>query len=245
MRIDIVTLLPEIVGGLLAEGMVRRAVDAGVVEVNVIPMRAFGDGKHHTCDDAPFGGGSGMVLKADVVARAVESLPAAPGRRIAILSASGKPLDQATLEAFAGCPHLVLLCGRYEGMDERVRVALNAEEVSLGPFVLAGGELPAMAIAEGIVRLLPGALGDPGSLAEESFTFGGGLLEYPHYTRPPEFRGHRVPQILLSGDHPKIARWRRWMALRKTREQRPDWFAKFSLGDDDRRLLESREFEEE
>lgn len=245
MRIDIVTLLPEIARGLLVEGLVKRAVDAGIAAINLIPLREFAEDRHRTCDDHPFGGGSGMVLKPDVLVRAVESLPGTPARRVAILSASGAPLDQARCHEYAKLQHLVLLCGRYEGMDERAVRILHADEISIGSFVLSGGEIPAMAVVEAVVRLLPGAMGDPGSLAEESFAYGGGLLEYPHYTRPSEFRGFRVPQVLLSGDHERVARWRRWMALRKTQKNRPDLYARLSLSDEDRRLLESHEFQEE
>ncbi|PYQ55188.1 MAG: tRNA (guanosine(37)-N1)-methyltransferase TrmD [Acidobacteria bacterium] len=243
LRIDVVTIFPDMVQAPLAEGIVRRAVDAGLATIDVHDLREFTDGRHRSVDDTPFGGGPGMVMKAEPILRAVESLgPAASGRRaIVLLSPRGARFDQAMAARFAGVDELVLLCGRYEGIDERVREILGAEEVSLGDFVLTGGEVAALAVIEASVRLLPGALGDEGSAEADSFS--DGILDFPHYTRPADVRGRRVPEVLLSGDHEKIRRWRRKEALRATRERRPDLLEKASLCAEDERLL--RELEDE
>jgi tRNA (guanine37-N1)-methyltransferase len=227
----------------LEEGIVRRAIDAGVVSVDVHDLRDFTDDRHRSVDDTPFGGGPGMVMKAEPILRAVESLGAAPSTRraIVLLSPRGTRFDQAMAARFAALDELVLLCGRYEGIDERVRETLGAEEVSLGDFVLTGGEVAALAVIEATVRLLPGALGDEGSAEADSFS--DGILDFPHYTRPAEVRGRRVPEVLLSGDHEKIRRWRRKEALRATRDRRPDLLAAAALSAEDERLL--RELEDE
>jgi tRNA (guanine37-N1)-methyltransferase len=243
-RLSVLTIFPRMLQAPLEEGIVRRAIDAGLVSIDVRDLREFTDDRHRSVDDAPFGGGPGMVMKPEPILRAVEALGApAPAERraIVLLSPRGARFDQAMAARFSRLDHLVLLCGRYEGIDERVRESLDAEEVSLGDFVLTGGETAALAVIEATVRLLPGALGDEGSAAADSFA--DGLLDFPHYTRPAEWRGRRVPEVLLSGDHEKIRRWRRKEALRATRERRPDLLDRAALGAEDERLL--RELEDE
>jgi tRNA (guanine37-N1)-methyltransferase len=243
LRIDVVTIFPDMVQAPLAEGIVRRAKDAGLATIGVHDLRDFTDDRHRSVDDTPFGGGPGMVMKAEPILRAVESLgaPSSSRQAVVLLSPRGARFDQAMATRFAGLDHLVLLCGRYEGIDERVREALGAEEVSLGDFVLTGGEVAALAVIEAAVRLLPGALGDEGSAEADSFA--DGILDFPHYTRPADVRGRRVPDVLVSGDHEKVRRWRRKEALRATRERRPDLLAAAALSAEDERLL--RELEDE
>jgi tRNA (guanine37-N1)-methyltransferase len=243
MRIDVLTIFPRLVEGFLAEGIVRRAAEAGLVEIRVHDLREFTEDRHRSVDDAPFGGGPGMVMKAEPFLRAAEA--AWPeGRRegdaVVLLSPRGRPFDQETARRYAGLRRLMLLCGRYEGIDERVRETVATEEVSLGDFVLTGGEVAALAVTEATVRLLPGALGHEDSAGEDSFA--DGILDWPHYTRPAELRGHGVPDVLLSGDHGQIRRWRRKEALRATRERRPDLLGRASLSAEDERLL--REIED-
>jgi tRNA (guanine37-N1)-methyltransferase len=244
MRIDVVTIFPGLVEAPLAEGIVRRAREAGVVELHVHDLRRWTDDRHRTVDDAPFGGGPGMVMKAEPFFRAFESIW--PGGRregdaVVLLSPRGRRFDQATARRYAALDRLMLLCGRYEGIDERVGAGLAAEELSLGDFVLTGGEVAALAVVEATVRLRPGALGDGASAEADSF--GEGLLDWPHYTRPAEVRGLPVPEVLLSGDHGRIRRWRRREALRATRERRPELLAAARLTAEDERLL--REIEDE
>jgi tRNA (guanine37-N1)-methyltransferase len=243
-RVDVITIFPRMVEVPLSDGIMGRAVDAGVAEIRVHDLRTFTDDRHRTVDDTPFGGGPGMVMKAEPLLRAVESLTAAAPtsrRAVVLLSPRGRRFDQQAAERFAALEHLVLLCGRYEGIDERVREELGAEELSLGDFVLTGGEVAAVAVVEATVRLLPGALGDEGSAAQDSFTTG--ILDHPHFTRPAEVRGRKVPDVLLSGDHGKIRRWRRKEALRATRERRPDLLKDMALSVEDHELL--REIETE
>jgi len=208
-------------------------------------LRAFTDDRHRSVDDQPFGGGPGMVMKAEPFLRAVETLTAGEpeaARAVVLLSPRGQSFDQRMAERLSRLDHVVLLCGRYEGIDERVRETVGAEEVSLGDFVLTGGEVAALAVIEAAVRLLPGALGDEGSAEADSFA--DGVLDFPHYTRPSEVRGHRVPDVLLSGDHGKIRRWRRKEALRATRARRPDLLERAPLSAEDRTLLRELENEE-
>jgi tRNA (guanine37-N1)-methyltransferase len=219
MRIDVVTLFPGMLAGVLGESMLRVARERGVVDVRVVDLRDHTEGRHRVADDYPFGGGGGMVLKPEPLFTAVEALRA-PGSRVVLLCPQGPTFTQATAARLARVPHLVLLCGHYEGVDERVRAHVVNEEISIGDFVLTGGELPAMVVLDAVVRLLPGALGDPDGAARESFA--AGRLDYPQYTRPAEFRGFSVPEVLLSGDHGQIARWRRREALRRTVARRPD-----------------------
>ena len=247
MRIDVVTIFPRMLEAPLADGIVQRARDAGVVELRLHDLREFSDDRHRSVDDAPFGGGPGMVMKAEPFARALESIGAAEPRQaspqaaVVLLSPRGRRFDQETARRYAGLERLVLLCGRYEGIDERVAQELASEELSIGDFVLTGGETAALAVIEATVRLLPGALGDEGSAESDSFE--AGLLDWPHYTRPAEWRGHAVPEVLLSGDHGRIRRWRRKQALRATRERRPDLFASHRLVAADETLV--REIEDE
>ena len=236
-----VTIFPRLVEVPLREGIVGRALEAGLASLHVHDLREFTDDRHRSVDDTPFGGGPGMVMKAEPLLRAVESLPRQGRREVVLLSPRGRRFDQRRAEALATLDQVVLLCGRYEGIDERVREELGAEELSLGDFVLTGGEAAAVAVVEAAVRLMPGALGDEGSAAEDSFTTG--ILDHPHYTRPADVRGRRVPEVLLSGDHGRIRRWRRKEALRATRERRPDLLQGAVLTPEDRELL--REIESE
>jgi tRNA (guanine37-N1)-methyltransferase len=226
VRVDIVTLFPEMFTGFLAASFVSRAIVGEKLAVRFRSPREFGLGKHRSIDDTPYGGGSGMVIRVDVLVAAMESLdgdaPDGVRARRVLMTPQGRPLDQRKLREFAAQPALMLVCGRYEGFDERARAYVD-EEVSLGDFVMTGGEVAAMAIVDGCARLLPGVLGNEASTVEESHSpEAGGLLEYPHYTRPVEFRGARVPEILQGGNHAEISRWRREQAVVRTRERRPD-----------------------
>ena len=210
LRFDLLTLFPGLFEGFLSQSILKRAIDNGLIEVHRWDIRDWAEGKHRQVDDRPFGGGPGMVLMAPSVVAAVEAVQAmgdAPGRLIA-LTPQGRKLDQGWVRELAREPRLVLLCGRYEGFDERIFETLQPELLSVGDYVLSGGEVPAMVVVDAVMRLVPGVLGDAESAVDESFGPDGGL-EYPHYTRPREFRGKPVPEILLSGDHAAIARWRR------------------------------------
>lgn len=218
MRFDLVTLLPDAVEGYLAAGVLGRAVADGVLEVGVVPLYEFGKGKHRQVDDSPYGGGSGMVLKPEPLAAAIDSVKT-ESSRVLLMGPGGRRLDQALAHELAQEEHLVLVCGRYEGVDERIRSRID-DEVSLGDFVLTGGELAALAIVDAVGRLRPRVLGNADSAVDESFE--GSLLEYPHYTRPRTFEDVDAPAILLSGDHAKVAAWRREQAVRRTLRLRPD-----------------------
>ncbi len=243
LTIDVVTIFPRMIEGPVAEGILRRALDRGLAQVRIHDLREFTDDRHRTVDDAAFGGGPGMVMKAEPFFRAVEvmGLDATEDRAVVLLSPRGRPFDQAAARRYARLDRLVLLCGRYEGIDERVRLGVATEEVSLGDFVLTGGEVAALAIIEAAVRLIPGALGDEGSAEADSFS--DGLLDYPHYTRPAVVRDLAVPEVLLSGDHGRVGRWRRKEALRATRDRRPDLLGRATLTREDETLL--REIEDE
>ncbi len=219
MRIDVLTIFPGIFEGPLRESLLGRAIESGLVDVRVHDIRDFTTDKHRQVDDEPYGGGPGMVMKPEPIFAAVESLGEGRGRTI-LLSPAGRRLDQPLARELALEPWLVLICGRYEGVDERVAQGLPAEEVSIGDYVLSGGEIPALVALEVVTRLLPGVVGSEESLAVESFE--GGRLDHPHFTRPQEFRGMRVPEVLLSGDHAAIERWRRRAATEKTHRIRPD-----------------------
>lgn len=235
MRIDVLTLFPTMFAGPLSESIVQRARDRGIVEIAIHDLRAWSTDRHRTVDDYPYGGGAGMVIKVEPVIAAVEELSAGePPPRLLVMSAAGRRYDQALAAELAGCPRLLLLCGHYEGFDARIFDLLPAEEVSIGDYVLTGGELPAMVLIDSVVRLLPGAI-DAASAADDSFSMG--LLEYPHYTRPPVFRGLAVPEVLLSGHHAKIARWRRREALRRSLHDRPDLLESAQLNPTDWQLL--------
>ncbi len=222
MRIDVVTLFPGMFEGVLRESILKIAQEKGLLEVNLVNLRDFSTDKHHKVDAPPYGGGPGMVIMADPVFRAVDHLRA-NGRedtKVVLLSPSGKKLTQTLARKISAEPNLILLCGHYEGFDERVVEGLKPLEVSIGDYVLTGGELPAMVLLDTVARLVPGVLGDPESLAEESFS--GSRLEYPHYTRPREYRGRAVPDVLVSGHHGRIEKWRQEQSDRRTRERRPD-----------------------
>jgi tRNA (guanine37-N1)-methyltransferase len=218
-RVDVLTIFPGIFDSPLRESLLGRAIRAGLVDVRVHDIRDHAGDKHRTVDDYGFGGGPGMVMKPGPIFDAVEALGTGP-KRVLLLSPAGRKLDQRLVRELAAEPWLVLVCGRYEGIDERVAEGLPAEEVSIGDFVLSGGEVPALAILEAVTRLIPGVVGNQQSLSAESFEQG--LLDHPHYTRPREFRGRPVPEVLTSGDHGRIRRWRNQAALEKTRRNRPD-----------------------
>lgn len=236
MRFDLFTLFPDVCRAYLQESILKRAQAAGRLEVAVHNIRDYALGKHLVTDDLPYGGGGGMVMKPEPVFAAVESVLAGAGPvPIILLTPQGRPFTQAVAQELSGQPRLALISGRYEGFDERIRLHLATDELSLGDFVLTGGELPALAVVDAVARLLPGVLGDPTGAADDSHA--SGLLEYPHYTRPPEFRGWTVPDVLLSGDHARIERWRRQQALRRTFLRRPDLLAKLDLSETDRLFL--------
>ena len=237
MRFHILTLFPELFTSVLSATMLQKGQERGALEFVLLNIRDFATDKHHVTDDYPYGGGQGMVMKPEPLIAALESLDGATPRPYRILlSPRGRVLTQACAAALAARPALALVCGRYEGVDERVRGFVD-EELSIGDFVLSGGEVAALVVIDAVSRLVPGVLGCAESAATESFS--DGLLEYPQYTRPPEFRGLQVPEILLSGDHQAIARWRRREALRLTAERRPDLLAHAALSDDDRAFLAS------
>ncbi len=223
MRIDVLTLFPEFFTSPLASSLLGKALKSERVAVHCTNFRDYTTDKHRTVDDLPYGGGVGMVLKPEPLFCAVEALPNLPPREIILLTPQGEPLKQEHLQELSQLQQLVLICGHYEGVDERVREHLVTREISLGDFVLTGGEIPALALIDGVVRLLPGTVGKAESLVEESFE--GGLLEYPHYTRPPEFRGWPVPEVLRSGNHKAIAQWRKEQRQTRTQARRPDLLA--------------------
>ncbi len=225
LRLDVISLAPEAFAPLQGLGVIGRAFGAGLAELHTHNPRDFATDRYRKVDDEPYGGGAGMVLKPEPVFAAFESIPLLPRRRVLLMSPQGQPLRQEDLRRWAGdYDQLVLLCGHYEGFDERIR-GLADEEVSIGDFVLTGGELPAMTVINGVVRLLPGTLGAAASLDEESHT--SLLLEHPHYTRPASFRGLEVPQVLRSGDHGAIARWRAEQQQQRTLQRRPDLYARW------------------
>jgi tRNA (guanine37-N1)-methyltransferase len=263
MRFDILTIFPEFFTGPFDHGILKRARTAGLVDIATHDLRTFTHDRHRTVDDRPFGGGEGMVLKAQPIYDAVQSLQMTPkaGRQrqketVILLSAQGQPFSQAVAQELAATERVVIVCGRYEGVDERVNELLCDREISIGDYVLSGGELAAAVIIDTVVRLLPGALGNPDSSRFESFgaedvehdageangpprsTYGaGGLLDYPHYTRPADFMGVPIPEALAGGNHEVIRRWRRRMALKKTLENRPDLLEKIEISDEDREIL--------
>jgi tRNA (guanine37-N1)-methyltransferase len=251
---DIITIFPDFFAGPFDHGIVRRARAAGLADIRIHDLRNFTTDKHRTVDDRPFGGGEGMVLKPEPMFAAVESLfsgqPAEERRQAAVvlLSAQGRLLNQWVAQELAQRFRVVLLCGRYEGVDERVAEHLATMELSIGEYILSGGELAAAVVVDTVTRLLPGALGDARSAVEESFAVhpdatvsAGGILDCPHYTRPADFRGRKVPEVLLSGNHKEVRRWRRRQALAKTRRNRPDLLERAALSDDDRALLKELE----
>jgi tRNA (guanine37-N1)-methyltransferase len=236
LRVAILTLFPRMVEGPLCESILGKAREKGLLETRIVDIRDFAAGKHRVTDDVPYGGGAGMVMKPEPLVSAIESARAElKSARVILLCPQGARFDQAKAEELSRSEELILVCGRYEGVDERVRDHVD-EELSIGDFVLTGGEFAALAVVDAVARLVPGVLGNEESPRTESFT-GGPILEGPQYTRPPEFRGHSVPPALVSGDHARIARWRRRQALVRTRERRPDLFARLSLSKEDEKLL--------
>ena len=244
LHCDIITLFPDLVQPVLGQSMLKRAQEKGLLETRVHNLRDYTEGRHLVADDTPYGGGAGMVMKAEPVFRAVEALrrqygesEAGTSLRLLLPSPQGRPFTQRLAEEFRDeRRRMVFVCGHYEGIDERVRLGLAPEEISIGDYVLTGGELPALVMIDAAVRLIPGVLGDPESAERDSFAEL--LLDYPHYTRPAELRGLAVPEVLLSGNHEAIRLWRRKEALRSTYRKRPDLLRDRSLSDEDRRLLE-------
>lgn len=238
LEVEILTLFPRMCEGYLAESILGKARESGLLEAKVTDVREHAEGKHRVTDDAPYGGGAGMVMKPEPLTAAIEAARARlPGAWVVLTSPRGARLDQALARRLAEHGRIVLVCGRYEGVDERVMRAVDME-VSVGDFVLTGGELAALCVVDASARLVPGVLGNDASAGAESFA-DAGLLEHPHYTRPPEFRGMKVPEVLLSGDHRRIERWRRRESLRATRERRPDLFARLHLSETDLRLIDA------
>ena len=260
MKIEILTIFPDFFRGPLDYGIIRRAREAGLVEVNIHDLRAFAHDRHRTVDDRPFGGGEGMVLKPEPIFESIEAMNVTPrperiartaGESIILLSAQGRRFNQAEAAELAQLERLILICGRYEGVDERVSDFLADRELSIGDYVLSGGELGAAVIVDTVTRLVPGAVGNEASTRQESFTahpelsgdgpsstcVSGGLLDYPHYTRPADFRGLKVPEVLVSGNHDDIRRWRRRSALEKTLRHRPDLVEVVGLNVEDRELI--------
>ena len=239
MRIDIISLFPEMFTGPLGHSILKRAQDSGLIAIHVTNPRDFTYDKHHIVDDSPFGGGAGMVMKPEPIFRAVESVVNANSalrRRIILMCPGGQSFDQVKARELAEYEQLIFLCGHYEGIDARIREHVVDEAISIGDYVLTGGELPAMVITDAVARMIPGVLGADDSAQHDSFY--NGLLEYPHYTRPREFNGWEVPEILLSGDHAKIEKWRRKEALRATLQRRPDLMDNVELSPLDNKLLQ-------
>lgn len=241
LHATILTLFPRMISGYLEESILGKAQQRGLLRVETLDIRDFAAGKHRVTDDAPYGGGAGMVMKVEPLVGAIEAakakLPAAP---VLLLSPRGKPFNQAWAKRLAAQQSMILVCGRYEGVDERALVAVD-EELCVGDFVLTGGELGALVVVDAVARLIPGVLGNSESSQSESFE--SGLLEYPHYTRPPEWRGMAVPEVLQGGDHSKIARWRRWQALKLTAARRPDLLKEDELSQADKKLMQLSEDE--
>jgi tRNA (guanine37-N1)-methyltransferase len=236
LKFDVLTIFPEAFESPLKVSLLGKAIESGLLEVGVHDLRDWAPGPHRKVDDAPFGGGAGMVMAPGPVVEAVEAVRR-PGGRVILLAAAGRPLTQALAAELSSEEQVVLVCGRYEGMDDRIRQVLGADEVSIGEYVLAGGEMPALVLVEAVSRLLPGVIGNAESLGEESFS--DGLLEYPQYTRPAEFRGLKVPDVLLSGHHGMVAAWRREQALKRTLERRPQLLQTAELSDAERDKLRS------
>lgn len=238
MKFDIITIFPKMIDAGLAEGVVRRGIERGLIDVRVHDLRDFTADRHRTVDDVPYGGGPGMVMKAEPLLRAVDHVRAARGDpdAVVLLSPQGRLFRQREAERLSRLGHIVLLCGRYEGIDERVRELAATEELSIGDYVLSGGELPALVVIDAVSRLVPGVVGDEQSVAQDSFSRG--LLDHPHYTRPAEIAGRRVPDVLLSGHHEEIRRWRLRAALARTLERRPELLADAPLDAEERALLD-------
>ncbi|MCL4527986.1 MAG: tRNA (guanosine(37)-N1)-methyltransferase TrmD [Chloroflexi bacterium] len=236
MQFDVFTLLPEVFPPYLDSSVLQRARQSGLIDVRIYNIRDYARDKHHTTDDTPYGGGGGMVMKPEPMFEAVESVL---GREadcpVVLLTPQGRVFSQTVADELSRHERLALICGRYEGVDERIRQNLVTDEISIGDYVLTGGELPALILIDAVARLLPGVLGDPDGASDDSHA--SGLLEYPHYTRPPEFRGESVPDVLLSGDHARIAKWRREQSLLRTLKRRPDILEKAELSKEDLEFL--------
>ncbi len=242
MQVGVVTLFPEMFAALTESGISRRACETGLLDLQLFNPRDYTTDRHRTVDDRPYGGGPGMVMAVEPLEKAIADAKRqqAAGSRVIYLSPQGQQLTQAGVDRLAACSSLVLLCGRYEGVDERLIARCVDEELSIGDYVVSGGELPAMVLLDAIVRRLPGALGHEDSAAEDSFAERP-LLDCPHYTRPENYAGEQVPEVLLSGDHERIARWRLQQSLLRTQRRRPDLFAQLDLSQQERELLESEE----
>lgn len=238
MRIDILTLFPEMFAGPFAASIVARAQQKGLAEIHLRDYRRFGLGRHRSVDDTPYGGGGGMILRPEPIFAAVEELVPPDGSKpyVVLLTPQGERLTHEIVIDLAAREHLVLICGHYEGFDERIRLALADREISIGDYVLTGGEIPAMVLVDALIRQIPGVLGDSEGAANDSFARG--MLDYPQYTKPPEFRGMRVPAILQSGDHARIASWRRQQALLRTAARRPDLLARLALSPEEQAFLD-------
>jgi tRNA (guanine37-N1)-methyltransferase len=236
VTVDVVTIFPEMIAGQLSQGVIGRAIERGILDVRVHDLRDFTTDRHRVVDDVPYGGGPGMVLKPEPMFRALDAIEAARGRSLNVVMTSpqGNRLTQAEARRLSGVEHLVLLCGRYEGVDERVCERVS-EEISIGDYVLSGGELPALVILDAVARLVPGVVGDQRSVTDDSFSRG--LLDFPQYTRPAELGAFRVPDVLLSGHHGEIRRWRKREAVARTLERRPDLLSGATLDDDEQAML--------
>jgi len=237
MHFDVFTLFPEIFAPYLQAGILQKAAERGILTVGLHNIRDYTRDRHHTTDDTPYGGGGGMVMKPEPIFEAVEKV-LGPGTDcpIILMTPQGRLFNHQVALELAHHEHLALICGRYEGFDERIREHLATDEISVGDYVLTGGELPALIVIDAVTRLHPEALGDPGGAEDDSHALG--LLEYPHYTRPPEFRSWRVPEVLVSGDHGRIERWRREQSILRTLERRPELLESAELGEDDRKFIE-------
>src|SRR5687767_11248860 len=237
MKFDIVTIFPRMVQAGVAEGVIARGVERGLLDVQIHDLRDYTVDRHRSVDDVPYGGGPGMVMKPEPLMRAVETIRAKRGvpDTVVLLSPQGRRFTQAEAVRLSGLGHVALLCGRYEGIDERVRALVATEELSIGDYVLSGGELAALTVVDAVSRLVPGVVGDSDSVAQDSFSRG--LLDYPHYTRPAEFAGQPVPEVLLSGHHAEVRRWRKKQALARTLERRPELIDAAALDDEERALL--------
>jgi tRNA (guanine37-N1)-methyltransferase len=240
MRIDILTLFPQLFEAPFSFGIFKRAIDNGLVNINIMNIRDYTHDKHHTADDSPYGGGAGMVMKPEPIFEAVEDIKEKLEDKgkdlpVILLTPQGRLLSHKIAQELTQHPHIVLVCGHYEGVDERVVEHLATDTISIGDYVLTGGELPAMVVADAVLRLIPGVLGSEESPLDDSHATG--LLEYPQYTRPPEYRGWAVPEILLSGNHAQIAKWRREQIIKRTLEKRPELLDKADLGQEDKRLV--------
>ena len=243
MRFDILTLFPDLFSSFLKESILGRAIQRGLVDIRLTDIRSFARGPHRVTDDRPYGGGNGMVMKPGPICRALESIERVHNRStVILLTPQGRPFEQSAAWELSRLDHLILVCGRYEGVDERVRLDVVDQELSIGDYVLSGGELAAMVVTDAVCRLLPGVLGGERSTIEDSFEEG--LLEYPQYTRPRVFNDREVPAVLLSGDHEKIRLWRRAESLKRTLEKRPDLFRRAALTEEDRAILAGLEKEE-